>query len=86
MDADYLKLHTQSHRQSILERFDAAVSRAIEEAEDHDDHQLRAAPEGAVRELALMKACRREKAGRFDQSGRTIDAPQSSGSGNSYKS
>ena len=30
--SDYLKLHTQSHRHSVLDRFDAAVDRAIERA------------------------------------------------------
>jgi hypothetical protein len=28
LQSDYLKLHTQSHRQSVLERFEAAVERA----------------------------------------------------------
>jgi hypothetical protein len=32
--SDYLKLHTQSHRQSVLERFDRAVERACRDAED----------------------------------------------------
>jgi hypothetical protein len=31
--ADYLKLHTQSHRQSVLVRFEAAVDRACRDAE-----------------------------------------------------
>jgi hypothetical protein len=31
--SDYLKLHTQSHRQSVLARFDAAVERACPDAE-----------------------------------------------------
>jgi hypothetical protein len=30
--SDYLKLHTQSHRHSVLDRFEAAVDRAIERA------------------------------------------------------
>jgi hypothetical protein len=30
--SDYLKLHTQSHRQSVLERFDVAVDQAVERA------------------------------------------------------
>ena len=30
---DYLKLHTQSHRQSVLARFDTAVARACRDAE-----------------------------------------------------
>jgi len=30
--SDYLKLHTQSHRRSVLERFDAAVDRACRRA------------------------------------------------------
>ena len=34
--SDYLKLHTQSHRRSVLDRFDAAVESAIRQAE----HQL----------------------------------------------
>jgi hypothetical protein len=31
--SDYLKLHTQSHRQSVLARFEAAVDRACRDAE-----------------------------------------------------
>ena len=31
--SDYLKLHTQSHRRSVLDRFDAAVDTAIGQAE-----------------------------------------------------
>ena len=30
LQSDYLKLHTQSHRHSVLDRFDAAVDQAIE--------------------------------------------------------
>jgi hypothetical protein len=30
--SDYLKLHTQSHRQSVLERFDVAVDQAVDRA------------------------------------------------------
>jgi len=33
LGADYLKLHTQSHRQSVLARFEAAVDRACRDAE-----------------------------------------------------
>ena len=33
LQADYLKLHTQSHRQSVLDRFDAAVKAATERAD-----------------------------------------------------
>jgi hypothetical protein len=33
MQSDYLKLHTQSHRHSVLDRFDAAVELAIDSAE-----------------------------------------------------
>jgi hypothetical protein len=33
LHADYLKLHTQSHRRSVLDRFDAAVKHAIQLAE-----------------------------------------------------
>jgi hypothetical protein len=40
--SDYLKLHTQSHRQSVLARFDAAVARACRDAE----RQLRRAVAG----------------------------------------
>ena len=32
LQADYLKLHTQSHRLSVLDRFDAAVDRALVDA------------------------------------------------------
>jgi hypothetical protein len=32
LQSDYLKLHTQSHRQSVLERFDSAVDLAIQRA------------------------------------------------------
>jgi len=32
LGADYLKLHTRSHRQTVLERFDAAVDRACRSA------------------------------------------------------
>jgi hypothetical protein len=32
LQSDYLKLHTQSHRQSVLQRFDAAVELAIQRA------------------------------------------------------
>jgi hypothetical protein len=35
LQADYLKLHTQSHRRSVLERFEAAVKEATERA-DYD--------------------------------------------------
>jgi hypothetical protein len=31
--SDYLKLHTRSHRHSVLERFDAAVDLALQQAE-----------------------------------------------------
>jgi hypothetical protein len=33
LQSDYLKLHTQSHRQSVLDRFDAAVNQAVQHAE-----------------------------------------------------
>jgi hypothetical protein len=33
LHSDYLKLHTQSHRRSVLDRFDAAVEHAIQLAE-----------------------------------------------------
>lgn len=33
LHSDYLKLHTQSHRRSVLDRFDAAVERAIQRAD-----------------------------------------------------
>jgi len=33
LHSDYLKLHTQSHRRSVLDRFDAAVESAIRRAE-----------------------------------------------------
>jgi hypothetical protein len=33
LHSDYLKLHTQSHRRSVLDRFDAAVESAIQRAE-----------------------------------------------------
>jgi hypothetical protein len=42
LQADYLKLHTQSHRQSVLERFDAAVNLAWQRAK-------RATPRAAAR-------------------------------------
>jgi hypothetical protein len=32
LHSDYLKLHTQSHRRSVLNRFDAAVERALQRA------------------------------------------------------
>jgi hypothetical protein len=32
LESDYLKLHTRSHRQSILERFDAAMHDALDRA------------------------------------------------------
>ena len=33
LHSDYLKLHTQSHRRSVLDRFDAAVEHAIQRAD-----------------------------------------------------
>jgi hypothetical protein len=33
LQSDYLKLHTQSHRRSVLERFDAAVDEAMQRVE-----------------------------------------------------
>jgi len=33
LQSDYLKLHTQSHRHSVLDRFDAAVQEAVQRAE-----------------------------------------------------
>jgi hypothetical protein len=30
---DYLKLHTQSHRHSVVDRFNAAIEEAIERAD-----------------------------------------------------
>ncbi|MBI3494248.1 MAG: hypothetical protein HY047_21075 [Acidobacteria bacterium] len=33
LQSDYLKLHTRSHRHAVLERFDAAVERALRHAE-----------------------------------------------------
>jgi hypothetical protein len=33
LQSDYLKLHTQSHRHSVLDRFDAAVEQAVRRAE-----------------------------------------------------
>lgn len=33
LQSDYLKLHTRSHRHAVLERFDAAVDRALRQAE-----------------------------------------------------
>jgi hypothetical protein len=34
LQSDYLKLHTQSHRRSVLDRFDAAVEQAVHDAEN----------------------------------------------------
>jgi hypothetical protein len=42
LQVDYLKLHTQSHRRSVLERFEAAVEAAIRRA-DYDATPLAAA-------------------------------------------
>jgi hypothetical protein len=33
LQSDYLKLHTQSHRHSVLDRFEAAVEQAVQRAE-----------------------------------------------------
>jgi hypothetical protein len=33
LQSDYLKLHTRSHRRTVLERFDAAVDLALSQAE-----------------------------------------------------
>ena len=68
LQADCLKLHTRSHRHSILERFDRAVREAVDQG------------------VALMNACSSENAGRLDQSGLTMAAPQSVGEAGSYKS
>ena len=42
LQTDYLKLHTQSHRRSVLDRFEAAVEAAIKRAE-HEVTPLAAA-------------------------------------------
>lgn len=42
LQADYLKLHTRSHRRSVLDRFEAAVEAAIQRA-DYDATPLAAA-------------------------------------------
>jgi len=42
LQADYLKLHTQSHRRSVMDRFEAAVEEAIRRA-DHEETPLAAA-------------------------------------------
>jgi hypothetical protein len=33
MRSDYLKLHTQSHRERVMQRFNAALALAVERAE-----------------------------------------------------
>jgi hypothetical protein len=33
LQSDYLKLHTQSHRQSVIDRFDAALEQAVQHAD-----------------------------------------------------
>jgi hypothetical protein len=35
LQSDYLKLHTRSHRRSVLERFDTALDFACARAERH---------------------------------------------------
>jgi hypothetical protein len=42
LQADYLKLHTQSHRRSVMDRFEAAVEEAIQRA-DYEETPLAAA-------------------------------------------
>jgi hypothetical protein len=46
MQSDYLKLHTQSHRQPVLERFEATVDRLIPMAKlRHGDDLFRLFPD-----------------------------------------
>jgi hypothetical protein len=33
LQSDYLKLHTRSHRHSVMDRFDAAVAEAAQRAD-----------------------------------------------------
>jgi hypothetical protein len=52
LDRDYLKLHTQSHRSSILARFDLAVQGALERADAVPEPVVAAAGTGCRAEAA----------------------------------